>query len=81
MVDVTELNHKALFPCRADREDMALLDYMHTGMGSSFLKALPDLAARRRMVNEVAHMCFQSLFHQGKWTYQSIRLQYTAVKK
>lgn len=33
-----ELNQKAAFPSQAGRQDVALLDYMHVGMGSAFLK-------------------------------------------
>lgn len=75
-----ELNQKAGFPCQAGRQDVALLDYMHVGMGAAFLKGLPDLAAKRRVVENVTNMCYHAMFRDGQWTYQSLRLFFVAVK-
>eukprot|EP00667_Euglena_gracilis_P023694 EG_transcript_26893 len=45
-----ELNQKVAFPCQVGRQDVALLDYLHVGMGSAFLRAFPDVATKRRVV-------------------------------
>jgi len=76
-----ELNQKAAFPSQAGRQDVALLDYMHVGMGSAFLKGLPDVATKRRVVESVTNMCYHAMFSEGAWTYQALRLYFVAIKR